>query len=171
MSSRNIICIYSDGLLAGDGVLGIAPAANAVSAGSAFLNAGEGIANNVIEINDGGRGSRTYVPIAPSYRLLQLSRTTTAAATIRRISAAASSTMAIPTPPTNVDSFEIRRQMLVLAPEMRRRWAKPVPHRPPPSACGSLRMSCDGPGLAACGRRDCDIDAVHLPATIGRGET
>jgi hypothetical protein len=67
MSGRNSSSILMACLLAAT-FLGIAPIANAAPAGSSFLSAGKGPAKNAIEVKDGGRVPRTYVPIAPSYR-------------------------------------------------------------------------------------------------------
>jgi hypothetical protein len=50
------------------GLLGIAPVANAASAGLGFLNPGKSAKTNVVEIKDRDRGVRIYPPIAPSYR-------------------------------------------------------------------------------------------------------
>ena len=48
------------------GILGIAPVANAASAGQSFLKPGE-TARNVIKFKRRGHGPRFYPPIAPSY--------------------------------------------------------------------------------------------------------
>jgi hypothetical protein len=69
MSSRSL---FASGLAVACllvGFLGIAPVANAASAGQSFPKAGESAGNNVIEIKyRGRRGLRLYPPIAPSYR-------------------------------------------------------------------------------------------------------
>lgn len=68
MSSRNSFASILMTFLLAVGFLCIAPVANAASTGPSFLNPGKSLSNNVIEIKNRGRGPRTYVPIAPSYR-------------------------------------------------------------------------------------------------------
>jgi hypothetical protein len=61
MSSRNLFALLAIGLG------GLAPVANAASAGQSFLNPGESARNNVIEVEYRGRDRRIYLPIGPSY--------------------------------------------------------------------------------------------------------
>lgn len=67
MSSRKSFAAMLMACLLAVGFHGIAPAANAVSAGLPVLKAGASLRNNVIEIKGRARGPRLYVPIAPSY--------------------------------------------------------------------------------------------------------
>ena len=66
MSSRNLcasiltICVLAVGLG------GLATVANAASAGQSFLNPGESVGNNVIEVRRRGHDRRIYLPIGPS---------------------------------------------------------------------------------------------------------
>lgn len=68
MSSRNLFASILMACLLAVGFLGIAPVADAASAGPSFLNPGKGLRNNVIEIKNRDRVPRAYLPIAPSYR-------------------------------------------------------------------------------------------------------
>ena len=66
MSSRNLFAsILMTCLLAG-GLGGLAPVANAASAGQSLLNLGESAGNNVVEIEYRDRDRRIYLPIGPS---------------------------------------------------------------------------------------------------------
>ncbi len=68
MTSRNLCASTLMACLLAVGFLGIAPAANAASAGPALLKPGESAGNNVVEITYRGRGPRDprlYLPIVP----------------------------------------------------------------------------------------------------------
>ena len=67
MSSRNMFASILMACLLTVGLGGLAPVANAASAGQSLLNPGESARNNVIEINRRGRGVRIYLPIGPAY--------------------------------------------------------------------------------------------------------
>jgi hypothetical protein len=68
MHSRNSLApILMAGSLA-VGALGIAPAANAASAGLSFLNSARNAESSVVQVKKRGSSARLYVPIAPSYR-------------------------------------------------------------------------------------------------------
>ena len=56
MSSRNLFASILMACLLAVGFLGIAPVANAESAGQSFLKPGKSARNNVIEIKRRGRG-------------------------------------------------------------------------------------------------------------------
>ncbi len=64
MSGRNS---FASILMACLLTVGLAPVANAASAGQGFLKASESGSNDVIEIKHRGRGPLFYLPIAPSY--------------------------------------------------------------------------------------------------------
>jgi hypothetical protein len=66
MRSRNLFASILMTCLA-VGLGGLAPVANAASAGPSFLKPGESARNNVIEIKHRGRGPWPNLPIAPSY--------------------------------------------------------------------------------------------------------
>ena len=66
MGSRNLFASILMTCLA-VGLGGLAPVANAASAGPSFLKPGESARNNVIEIKHRGRGPWPNLPIAPSY--------------------------------------------------------------------------------------------------------
>lgn len=68
MSNRNYFAPILMACSVVIGFLGVAPGADAVSAGTAFLNPDESPGDSVIQINEGGRGSPIYAPIAPSYQ-------------------------------------------------------------------------------------------------------
>lgn len=67
MSSRSLFASMLMVCLLTFGLGGIAPVANASSAGQSFLKAGESARNNVIEIKQRGRSPWPNLPIAPSY--------------------------------------------------------------------------------------------------------
>ncbi len=67
MSSRNLVTSILMACMLAVGCLGIAPVANAASAGQSFLRPAEKARDDVIEIRNRGRGPRIYPPIAPSY--------------------------------------------------------------------------------------------------------
>jgi hypothetical protein len=67
MSSRNVFASILMACLLAVGLGGLAPAANAASAGQSLLNPGESVGNNLIEIKRRSRGPRIRLPIAPSY--------------------------------------------------------------------------------------------------------
>jgi BA14K-like protein len=72
MSSRNVFASTVTACLLAIGLGGVAPAANAASAGQSFLNLGESARTDVIEIKRRGHGHdhgpRIIIrPIAPSY--------------------------------------------------------------------------------------------------------
>jgi len=66
MRSRNLFASILMTCLA-VGLGGLAPVANAASAGPSFLKPDESARNNVIEIKHRGRGPWPNLPIAPSY--------------------------------------------------------------------------------------------------------
>jgi hypothetical protein len=65
MTSRNLFASILVACLLTVGLGGLAPVANAASAGQSFLKPGESARNNVIEIKHRGRGPRIYLPIVP----------------------------------------------------------------------------------------------------------
>ena len=65
MSSRNLFASVLMACVLTAGLVGLAPAANAASAGQSALESGESARNNVIEIKYRGRGPRLYLPIVP----------------------------------------------------------------------------------------------------------
>jgi hypothetical protein len=65
MSSRNLFAPVLMACVLTAGLVGLAPAANAASAGQSALKPGESARNNVIEIKHRGRGPRLYLPIVP----------------------------------------------------------------------------------------------------------
>jgi hypothetical protein len=67
MNSRNSAASILMACVLAVSFLGIAPVADAVSAGLPLLKAGASPRTNVIEIRGRGRSARFYVPIAPSY--------------------------------------------------------------------------------------------------------
>ena len=64
MSSRNVFASILMTCLLAVGFQGVAPVANAASAGQSFISSGEGARYNVIEIGYRGRDRRIY-PIVP----------------------------------------------------------------------------------------------------------
>jgi hypothetical protein len=70
MSSRNSFAAILMACLLGVGLLGVAPVANAASAGQSLVNPGKSATNNVIEITRRGHNHSPWVvlPIAPSYQ-------------------------------------------------------------------------------------------------------
>jgi hypothetical protein len=68
MSNRSLFASILLACLLAVGSGGLAPAANAASAGQSLLKAGESAANPIIEIGYRGRGPRVVFPIGPSYR-------------------------------------------------------------------------------------------------------
>ncbi len=67
MSSRNLFASILMACLPAVGLGGLAPVANAASAGQSFLNPGESARNNVTEIKYRDRGHVIYLPVGPSY--------------------------------------------------------------------------------------------------------
>jgi hypothetical protein len=67
MSSRNLFASILMTCMPVVGLLGMVPAANAASAGAAFLNPGKNVRASVVQIKNRDRGPRIYPPIAPSY--------------------------------------------------------------------------------------------------------
>ncbi len=67
MSSRNLFASILMACLLTIGLTGLAPVANAASAGQSFVNPGESASNNVIEITRRGRSQKIYLPVGPSY--------------------------------------------------------------------------------------------------------
>jgi hypothetical protein len=68
MSSRNLVASILTSCLLAAGGGGLAPAANAASAGQSVVNPGASVGNSVIEIEDYGRGDGRFLrPIGPSY--------------------------------------------------------------------------------------------------------
>jgi hypothetical protein len=67
MRCRNLFASMLTACLLAAGLAGLAPAANAASAGSFVVNRGESAANNVIQIKYRRRAPRVVFPIAPSY--------------------------------------------------------------------------------------------------------
>ena len=67
MSSRKLFASILMACVLAVGFLGIAPVANAASAGQSIRKPGESARNNVLEIKRRGRGPRIYLPIGPSY--------------------------------------------------------------------------------------------------------
>ena len=67
MSGRNLFASLLMACSLTVGLWGVAPVANAASAGQAVPKSGESARNDVIEIKQLGRGPRFYLPIAPSY--------------------------------------------------------------------------------------------------------
>ena len=69
MSGRNLFATILMTCLLTIGFVGIAPVANAASAGQSFPNPGKSAKNNVIEIKDRGHGHgpRLYLRIGPTY--------------------------------------------------------------------------------------------------------
>ena len=67
MSIRNLFASILMACLPAVGLGGLAPVANAASAGQSFLNPGESARNNVIEIKYRDRGHVIYLPVGPSY--------------------------------------------------------------------------------------------------------
>ena len=65
MSSRNLFAFILMTCLAAVGFLGLAPVANAASAGQSIMNPGESVRNNVIKIKRRHGDPRIYQPIGP----------------------------------------------------------------------------------------------------------
>ena len=67
MSGRNALASILTACSLTVGFGGVAPEADAASAGQSVLKSGESARNDVTEIKYRGRGPRFYLPIAPSY--------------------------------------------------------------------------------------------------------
>ncbi len=68
MSRRNLLfASIPMACLLAVGLFGMAPAANATSAGLSFLKHGKSATHSVIEIKQRGHGRRLYLPIGPNY--------------------------------------------------------------------------------------------------------
>jgi hypothetical protein len=67
MSDRNLFASLLMACVMTVGLAGPVPVADAASAGQAFLKLGESASNDVTEIKYRGRGTRFYLPVAPSY--------------------------------------------------------------------------------------------------------
>jgi hypothetical protein len=67
MRSRTLFASSLMALLLAVGLVGIAPTANAASAGPGLLDPGKDVRKNVVDVKHRGPGPRLYPPIAPSY--------------------------------------------------------------------------------------------------------
>lgn len=67
MSSRNLFASFLMACLLAAGTFGIAPVANAASAGMSLPKRGESARSYVIEIKRRGRGPRIHLPRGPGY--------------------------------------------------------------------------------------------------------